>query len=1457
MGALDLFTPATRDWFTASFPAPTPAQELGWTAIAAGHHTLVHAPTGSGKTLAAFLWAIDRVAAAEIPPARERCRVLYVSPLKALAYDVERNLRSPLRGIAHAAARRGEATPEIRTAMRTGDTTAGDRRRIHRYPPDILITTPESLYLMLTSAVREILAPVRWVIVDEIHAMAGTKRGAHLALSLERLEEITTTAPQRIGLSATQRPLTRIAEFLGGGDPAEFPGGGEPGEATWVPRPVHIADAPRDRELEMEIVVPLEDMTAPEATDDDGHPTRSIWPSVYPEILDLVMRHRSTIVFSNSRGTVERLAGALNELAGSEIARAHHGSVSREQRSEIENGLKTGTLRCVVATSSLELGIDMEAVDLVVLVESPTTVARGLQRVGRAGHQVGAPSRARVFPKHRGDLLEATVIVDRMHDGLIEETTIPENPLDVLAQQVVAAVAMEDRTVDDLYRLVRRAAPFRRLPRAPFDAVLDMLSGRYPSEDFAELRPRLVWDRVGDTLRATGGAHLLAVTNAGTIPDRGLYPVVLPEGGRVGELDEEMVYETRVGDVFVLGSSSWKAIEITPDRLVVAPAPGQRVARIPFWHGDGVGRPVETGRALGAFVRELGRLEPEAAADLLVTRYRLDPRAAGNLAAYLQEEHQATGALPTDRTIVVQRFRDEIGDWRLVVLSPFGARVHAPWALAIQRVLRDRRGVHAEAVWSDDGVIVRFPDSDEPPDPESVVLDPDEIEQIVIEEVGSSPLFAARFREAAGRSLLLPRRRPGRRTPLWLQRRRSTSLLEAALRHPTFPIVLEAYREVLQEHFDLPALVGLLGDMRSRRVRLTAVDTAGPSPFATSLGFDFVASFLYEVDAPPAERRAMALTIDQGLLRELLGEPALRDLLDPDAIAAVEAELQWLVPERLAGGADGIATMLRDLGPLTASGIADRTEGDPTADLAALAAARRIIAITLHGAAHWAAVEDAGRLRDGLGVAMPPGVPAAFLEAVDDPLGDLVARHARTHGPFTADAAAAALGVPPGAVLAALAVLENRGRIIRGAFRPGGTGVEWVGADVLRRLRRRSLAAARSEVEAVDPAAFAAFTVGWHGIGGTGGGAGRLLEVVRRLEGAAVPASMLEADVLAGRMSYQPELLDGMTASGDLVWVGRGALGARDGRVALFLRDRVPLLHWDAALPVPEGPLHERIHAHLAERGASFFRDLYAAAGGGDPEDTLDAIWDLVWAGAVTNDTVAPLRAFLGGRVRRSTRKPHLPSASPPAGSGRWYLTTSLLGPGDPTAAAAARTDLLLERHGILVRDAALAEGIPGGFAGMTPVLRAFEDAGRVRRGYFVEGLGGSQYALPGALDRLRSRSTGSGPVVVGAADPANPFGVTLPWPDHPGRPTRAAGALVVIGAGRALAHLSGRTVLAFTDDPDDLAAAAAALADVARRRRLVIGSVDGAPAATTPLGSALLEQGMTVSYRGLTARSR
>jgi ATP-dependent Lhr-like helicase len=1445
VSALDLFTEPTRAWFATTFAAPTAAQEGGWAAISEGDHTLIHAPTGSGKTLAAFLWGIDRLFAE--PATEEQTRLLYVSPLKALAYDIERNLRSPLVGIGNAASRAGINLPDIRVGMRTGDTPQRERRQLHAHPPDVLITTPESLYLMLTSRVRETLAPVRWIIIDEVHAVAGTKRGAHLALSLERLEELATQ-PQRIGLSATQRPLSEIARFVGGGT-TEGDG--------WTPRPVRIVDSPRDKELDVAIVVPVADMTDPGAgrSTPEAPAARSIWPTMYEKLLELITENHSTIVFANSRGIAERIARQLNDLAGTEMARAHHGSVSREQRLDIEDKLKRGEIKCVIATSTLELGIDMAAVDMVIMVETPPSVASGMQRVGRAGHQVGVPSRARLFPKHRNDLLEAAVVVDRMYEGAIESTTIPRNPLDVLAQQLVAAVAMDEWDVDELSAMVRRAAPYAELGRGPFEATLDMLAGRYPSDEFAELRPRITWDRVNNTLAPRPGAHLLAVTNPGTIPDRGLFRVVLPEGSKVGELDEEMVYESRPGDVFLLGSSTWQIAEIDHDRVIVTPAAAGSSPKLPFWHGDAPGRPLELGKALGQFLRELAAEDQDRVEHMLTSRYRLDELAARNLAAYISDEKEATGNVPNDRTLVIERFRDEIGDWRMVLLSPLGARVHAPWALAASRKMRLEGGVEADGLWTDDGMIFRFPDADVPPDPVALLLDPEEIEALVTEEVAESTLFASKFREAAARALLLPRRSPDRRTPLWLQRRRSSDLLKVARRFGSFPIVLEAYREVLQDHFDLPATRSVLADIASRRIRVVDIDTARPSPFAASLLFDFIATFMYEYDSPVAERRATALTLDRELLADLLGEPELRSLLDPEAIETVELELQRLASHTRRRGADGVHDLLRHLGPLTTAEVAARTiDADAALLLEELRRAGRAFEVGADPG-RWAAAEDASRLRDALGTTIPQGIPQEFAESVADPLGDVVGRFARTHTPFTTGEAAAALGLGEAVVTSTLDRLAAEGRVVAGAFRPSGVDYEWCDADVLRRIRRRSLAVLRSEAEAVPPAALARLAPAWQGVGSKAAGPHRLAEVVRTLQGAAIPASILEGDVLGTRMSYSPDTLDQLCASGELMWVGRGPLGAKDGRVALYLPGQIGLLDSPRAEEPPDTAVHDGLRRHLAERGASFFRDLYATAGGGDQQDVLDALWDLVWAGEVTNDTFAPVRAFLWGRVRSSGRL-RLPSSSPPTGSGRWYLVSDLASerPSD-TERAAAIAAQLLERHGVLTRDAVLAEGIPGGFSGLYPVLRAMEDAGKVRRGYFVEGLGGAQFALPGALDQLR-RASDSATVILAAADPANPYGNAIAWPDSDSSVGRRSGAYVVLVEGTLVAFVErgGRRVVTFTAEPELLRPAAGAIVELAQRRllRMEVEAVDGVRAADTPLGRLLSESGFRTSYKGL-----
>lgn len=1547
---LDAFSAPVREWFATSFPEPTPPQVQGWPAIARGEHTLILAPTGSGKTLSAFLWGLDRLVASPPPEdASRRTRLLYLSPLRALAVDVEKNLRAPLAGIGLAAERLGEPFHPPTVALRTGDTPADERRRLLRHPPDLLITTPESLYLMLTSAARDTLRGVEAVIVDEIHAMVPTKRGAHLALSLERLAAITDGPFQRIGLSATQRPLDEVARFLGGYDVAP--------DGTRSPRPVTIVDAGVRKPLEVEVVVPVEDMGALGEVIDEpvsgpvaaGPVRRSIWPSIHPRLLELVEAHNSTLIFVNARRLAERLATRLNELwlegenraaeadgrpppEGMELVKAHHGSLSRERRLQIEDELKSGRLKGLVATSSLELGIDMGAVDLVIQVESPSSVASGLQRIGRAGHHVGEPSRGKVFPKHRADLLEAAVVVERMQQGQIESTRYLRNPLDVLAQQLVAACALDEWTLDDLARLVRCSAPFADLSDDVLHNVLDLLAGRYPSEEFGELTPRLVWDRVGGTVRGRAGAQRLAVTSGGTIPDRGLYGVFLPDGVRVGELDEEMVYESRPGETFLLGASTWRIEDITPDRVIVTPAPGQP-GKMPFWHGDGPGRPLELGRAIGAVVRELRALPAADAVARLQSRHALDPLAAENLVRYLDEQAEASaGVVPDDRTIVVERFRDEVGDWRVCILTPFGARVHAPWGLALQARLGEQWGIDVELLWSDDGIVLRLPEAIDRVPLDALLVEPEELDELVLTQLPSSALFAARFREAAARALLLPRRRPDRRTPLWQQRQRAADLLSVASRYPDFPILLEATRECCNDVFDLPALREVLRDVRSREVRVVPVDTPRASPFAQSLLFGWIAVYMYEGDAPLAERRAAALALDRDLLRDLLGAEELRELIDPSVLADLELELQRLVDGRRARDADELHDVLRVLGPLGRWELEARAAADEPSVvhgwIDALVRDRRAIEVTVAGEARLAAAEDAARLRDALGVAIPVGLPTAFTDPVPDPLGDLVARFARTHGPFLTAQVARHYGVPVERAQGALERLEQAGRLVRGEFRPDGVEREWCDDDVLRQLRRRSLAALRREVEPVDEQALARFLPAWQGVGVPRRGTDGLVEVLGALQGASVPASVLETDVLAARIvGYRSSDLDALCTAGEVVWIGDGAIGATDGRVRLLFRDQAGLLvplpegavaSGDSAEGVPGGThdaggeverpevasaLHDALRSHLATRGASFWAELVAAAqAAGQPYDeagVLDALWELVWAGEVTNDSLAPLRARVangprrgggGGRGRRGSgramaRRPDLralgstratPSpgslraGGPPAGAGRWSLVAPLLTPQPtPTEAAYARALQLLERHGVLTREAVLAEGVDGGFAGIYPVLKALEERGQLRRGYFVAGLGAAQFALPGAVDRLRAGRTPllggddepAAPLVLAATDPGQPYGASLGWPPSPGRPARAAGAYVVLCDGELAAYLErgGRTLVTFpaASSLPRWAEGLASLVRDGRAAKLELAKIDGEPAATSPWADALRAAGFADGYKGLVLRAR
>lgn len=1526
---LGRFSPITREWFTSTFDAPTTAQADAWNAIADGHNTLVIAPTGSGKTLAAFLWALDSLAgSADRPPGT---RVLYVSPLKALAVDVERNLRTPLAGLTRIAERRGLPPPDISVGVRSGDTPPAARRQLVNRPPDVLITTPESLFLMLTSAARETLAGVRTVIVDEVHAIAAGKRGAHLAVSLERLQDLSQALredkpAQRIGLSATVRPPEELARFLSGG------------------RPTTIVAPASAKTVELTVTVPVPDMA--------NLANNSIWPDVENRLVDLIEAHNSTIVFANSRRLAERLTARLNEIhaerCGAELstdanpqvaggapahimasgqtygaeailARAHHGSVSKEQRALVEEDLKRGLLKAVVATSSLELGIDMGAVDLVIQVEAPPSVASGLQRIGRAGHQVGEVSRGVLFPKHRTDLIGCAVSVQRMLTGQIETMRVPANPLDILAQQTVAAAALEPLDADRWFDTVRRAAPFATLPRSVYEATLDLLSGKYPSTDFAELRPRLVYDRDTGTLTARPGAQRLAVTSGGAIPDRGLFTVYLAseaeKPSRVGELEEEMVYESRPGDVISLGATSWRITEITHDRVLVIPAPGQP-ARLPFWRGDGVGRPAELGAALGAFTGELaGLARPDF--ENRCAGLGFDAYATDNLARLLDEQRTAAGVVPTDTTLLVERFRDELGDWRVILHSPYGLPVNGPLALAVGRRLRERYGIDEKPTASDDGVVVRLPDTfsdfasdagaEKPPGAELFVFDADEIDPIVTAEVGGSALFASRFRECAARALLLPRRHPGRRSPLWQQRQRAAQLLQVARKYPDFPVVLETIRECLQDVYDVPALVALMTGIAQRRVRVLEAETAQPSPFAASLLFGYVGAFMYEGDSPLAERRAAALSLDSTLLAELLGRVELRDLLDPEVITATARQLQHLTAERAARDAEGVADLLRLLGPLTEDEVAARSDvadGKNVAGwLEGLRAARRALTVSFAGRSWWMAIEDIGRLRDGIGIPVPLGVPAAFTEEVADPLGELLGRYARTHTPFTTAEAAARFGLGLRVTADILGRLAGDGRLVRGDFvaatempaAPAAGGEQWCDADVLRILRRRSLAALRAQVEPVSTAAYGRFLPAWHHVGyaessRTPGYSGLdgLMTVIDQLAGVRMPASAIEPLVLAPRLrDYSPALLDELLAAGDITWSGAGSISSSDGWIALHTSESAPLTLAGPA-DIDLGDAHRAILDTLAGGGAYFFRQL-AQSGFADAE-LKAALWELIWAGWITGDTFAPVRATLGATGTRKRSQPAHRSHRPPRLS-RYSVAHAQARPADPTVAgrwsilpapepdstlrAHYQAELLLGRHGVLTRGAVTAEGVPGGFATLYKVLSTFEDAGRCQRGYFVESLGGAQFAVASTVDRLRDFSDGLDPerpeyraIALAAADPANPYGAALPWPASGGegaRPGRKAGALVVLVDGELAWFLErgGRSLLTFTDDPAAHQAAAAALADLVASRRvagMLVERIDGVPAlgprADGPGAlSALSEAGFHTTPRGMRLR--
>lgn len=1489
---LAAFHPPVRDWFESVFPSATAPQEMGWPAISKGESTLIFAPTGTGKTLTAFLWCIDRLMFTPSPPPAQRCRVLYISPIKALAVDIERNLRAPLAGVAQLARKEGVAFHEPAIAIRTGDTPAAERARFSRRPADILITTPESVYLMLTSGARDSLRSLETVIIDEIHALVPNKRGSHLALSLERLEQLCGRKLQRIGLSATQRPLEEVARFLGGA------AGYVEEVATY--RPVTIVDASAPKKLDLCIEVPLDDMRKlddlemiPSGPASQGPARPSIWSAIHPKLLELVRAHTSTLIFVNSRRLAERIAGAVNELAGEVLVRAHHGSVAAAQRKDIEERLKLGTLRGIVATSSLELGIDMGAVDLVVQIEAPPSVASGMQRIGRASHHVGGVSTAVIFPKYRGDLVACAAIARAMNEGKVERVSYPRNALDVLAQQIVAMAAMDEWDLADLFQVVRHAAPYADLTTSAFEGVLDMLAGRYPSDDFAELRPRITWDRVANRITAREGAKKVAIANAGTIPDRGLFGVFLAgatRGGRVGELDEEMVFESRPGDTIILGASTWRIEDITHDRVLVSPAPGEP-GKMPFWKGDAAGRPSEFGQRIGEMTRELLQLPRPVAYGRLVEDHNLDANAAENLLRYLEDQAAAAGVVPSDRDILVERCRDELGDWRICVLTPFGGRAHAPWCMAVTSRIKTERGIDVETMWSDDGFVIRMADSEEPLDTELLLPSSAELRDLVLKQLSSTSMFAAKFREAAGRALLLPRRRPGQRAPLWQQRKRASDLLAVASQYPAFPILLEAYRECVREMLDLASAADILKKIERGAIRVTTIESTKPSPYASALLFSYIANYIYEGDAPLAERRAQALSIDQSQLEEILGSTDFRELLDKAAIDEIEAQLQSLDHEYQAKHADGLHDLLLKLGDLTMSEVEARSSSpEVAATINQLVNTRRAVRVRIARETRFIPVEYAGRYRDALGTPLPPGLAEAFLAPAPDALATIVRRYARTHGPFTTVELATRFGLGAPEAEAILRSLHSESKLLEGEFRPGGIHREWCDPGVLQQIRRKTLARLRREVVPAEQHVFARLLARWQGTTAPRRGVEALLDAIEILQGAELIASDLEREILPARVAeYKSSDLDALLASGDVVWIGREQIGNRDGRISLYLAGSLSgMLPPGFSEAIPEG-LSERaqqILEFLQNQGASFQTIIHQAVGGGFPNATTDALYELVWAGLITNDTFSPVRSFIASTDKdRARPAAYAPPGSPGflqrararrasgGGEGRWSAIRSrVVTPTNPAQWSADTARQLLVRNGIVMRETAVAENLKGGYAVIYPALKTMEESGWIRRGMFVAAMGAAQFATPAAVDMLRSlRREPEHPesVLLAASDPANPYGSLLPWMDAGAEHTmaRAAGARVILINGRLASFFRRRNpaiqVFLPEDDPErttfarELAQklAQTALRYQSRRGGLLIATINGEPAGEHFLARFLEDAGFVVTAMGFQMR--
>lgn len=1472
-----MFAPATTSWFGRTYGAPTEAQLETWAAIRQGHHVVVSAPTGSGKTLAAFLWSIDQLLHTPPPedPARA-CRVLYISPLKALAADIERNLATPLAGIRH----EDPNLPQLRVGVRTADTPASERRRFGTKPPDIFITTPESLFLVLNSAARTGLAGVELVIVDEIHALVSTKRGAHLAVSLSRLDEMLNTPAQRIGLSATAGYLKDTTRFLTGADSE---------------RPFTIVAPHMPKHFDITVSVPVADMTqlgpagaGGEASTGGRTPEPSIWPHVERSVADLIERHQSTIVFTNSRRGAERLTARLNEewagrhgpdlprpggtnpagligLSGAAVgappvlARAHHGSMSHVERRLTEEELKAGRLPAVVATSSLELGIDMGAVDLVVQVGAPPTVASAVQRIGRAGHQVGAPSTGVIFPTHRGDLLAAWVVAERARSGWVEDNFMLTNPLDVLAQQIIAMCAGTTWHRAHLARVIRRASPFVSLGEESLNAVLDMVSGRFPSEDFAGLKARVVWDRTADTLTGRPGAAMLVNTSGGTIPDRGLYPVYLTDeaaadtrtGKRVGELDEEMVFESRAGDVITLGSTSWLIESIDNQRVLVSPAPGVP-GRLPFWTGDTQGRPYDLGNYLGIRVRELadaldgGEFNYDALAGL-------DDLARRNLTDYLREQLDATGVLPDNNTIVVEHFRDELGDWRVVIHSLFGNRVNAPWALLIAA---ERQILHVEDIKpmsADDGIVFRWPTGDQDRvRRQDIVFELKYVYQQVARHLARSALFASRFRQAAARALVLPRMRPGERQPLWLQRHRAAQLFGAASQFPNFPVVAEAMRECLHDDYDIDALCELMAAIKLGHVRIVEVFTPRPSPFAASLLFGYTGQFLYEGDLPLAERRAAALAIDPALLAELLGtaeqvDPA--DLLDEDVVAAVDAELTGLThPAR---SAEQLADVLARHGPLTDAELAERAEPAWPTWRDELVAAHRAFQVPGPAGDLTASAEDGWLLREGLPA--PSAPPTGTQRAL--PRRDLIVRHLATRAVTTAAEIASRFGWPELEVADILHDLVEAEVAVQGRLTRHAAAREFCAADTMRTLRRRSLAALRAQIEPVSHAQYAAFLPRRQHIGQLRGTAG-LLQAVADLAGVLLPPAVWESLILPARVTnYAPHLLDEVIGSGQVVWT------MMNGEVALHPRATAALTVIAPCQEITD-ELELAVLGLLGAGGGHFVDDLAERLA--EPVQSVkDALDRLAATGHVTNDSFDPVRRVV--RSRRAKPKgrvrprPLLGSMYATDPGGRWSLTPRPSA--DQARQLAFATTAVLDRYGLITRTIAARAGVK--FDAIYRYLVQAEERGQMQRGYFVAELGAAQFSTTAAVEDMRA-DHGNTVHVLAAIDPANPYGAIIPWPKSTAElsAVRRDDAVIVLVGGELVLYLhsGARTLLRFSSDAHLLARAASGLADVLSRgvlRRTAISKIDGEAAlnAEDIVMTALVEAGFVRTPAGLRVR--